>query len=207
VPSNSGALTTDRPSERPRTLRDALRSAHQFDLDELTVRGCLLDDKAPDELFARACRDGLDSLSLHQRRGQLATATGSIAEAVAQVILVELGYEVFFDVTRLGLHGVDLLMLAPDDSVIAFEVKGTLRAGSTPRMTRSALRQLTREWLNSADNLGMLEWSLDADDVWAGVIVLDFAASTWRAALSGDFEAFKPVGSVAQLSAPASHRG
>jgi hypothetical protein len=185
-------------------LRDALRDAYRFELDPLTVQRCLLEGKASDELFVRACREGLRSLPLHQRRGQLATTTGSVAEAVAEVILVELGYAVFFDVTRLGLHGVDLLMLAPDDSAIAFEVKGTLRAGSTPRMARSALRQLSREWLNNADNAGMLEWSLDADDVYAGVIALDFATATWRVALSADFETFRPVGSTAELSAPAS---
>ena len=129
--------------------------------------------------------------------------TGSVAEAVASMVLCARGYELFFDVTRHGLHGVDLLLLAPDQSVVALEVKGTLRHGVTPRMTASALRQMSRSWLNGQDNAGMLEWSLRADDLYAGVMVIDFAASTWRVALSGDFETFEPIESLVELDRPA----
>ena len=122
---------------------------------------------------------------------------------MASIVLRARGYELFFDVTRHGLHGVDLLLLAPDQSVVAFEVKGTLRQGVTPRMTASALRQMSRAWLNGHDNAGMLEWSLRADDLYAGVLVVDFAASTWRVALSGDFETFAPIDSLDDLHRPA----
>jgi hypothetical protein len=118
-----------------------------------------------DALFARAYRDGLDSLPVSQRRGKLATVTGSVAEAVAGIVLDEVGCTTFFDVTEHGLHGVDLLVITPEVSVIAVEVKGTLRIGASPRMTPSARRQLSRAWLNGPDNTGMREWSLVAGDL------------------------------------------
>jgi hypothetical protein len=157
-----------------------------------------------DALFARAYRDGLDSLPVNQRRGRLATVTGSVAEAVAGIVLDKIGCTTFFDVAERGLHGVDLLVITPEASVIAFEVKGTLRVGASPRMTPSARRQLSRAWLNGPGNTGMREWSLVADDLYAGVVVVDFGAATWRGALSHDFETFTPVGSALEFASPAS---
>lgn len=115
-----------------------------------------------------------------------------------------MGCTTFFDVTEHGLHGVDLLVITPEESVIAFEVKGTPRVGASPRITPSARRQLSRTCLNGPDNTGMREWSLVADDLYAGVVVVDFAAATWRGALSHDFETFTPVGSALKFASPAS---
>lgn len=207
---SSDASTTDHHRPSRLTLGAALRAACRFDLRGPVVEICLRrhEDSGEllesDVLFARAYRDGLDSLPVNQRRGKLATVTGLVAEAVAGIVLDEIGCSAFYDVTEHGRHGVDLLAITPQVSVIAFEVKGTLRAGAFPRMTPSARRQLSRAWLNGPENKGMLEWTLEADDLYAGVVVVDFGAGTWRSALSHDFESFSPVASPLELASPAS---
>jgi len=95
-----------------------------------------------------------------------------------------------------------LLFLSPDEAVLALEVKGTLRVGAVPRLTPSRLRQMSREWLNQPDNPAMSEWELEADDLYAGVMVVDLATPAYRVALSEDFEAYVPVIDSAQLAAP-----
>jgi hypothetical protein len=108
---------------------------------------------------------------------------------------------VFWQITQPGIHGVDLLFLSPDEAALALEVKGTLRAGAVPRLTSSRLRQMSREWLNQPDNPAMSDWELEADDLYAGVMVVDLATPEYRLALSGDFESYAPVTDGAQLAA------
>jgi hypothetical protein len=67
------------------------------------------------------------------------------------------GLEVFWHIVEVGIHGVDLLFLTLDESVLALEVKGTLRPGVIPRMTPSRRRQMSREWLNGPDNPAIAE--------------------------------------------------
>src|SRR5687768_5306668 len=83
-------------------------------------------------------------------------------------------------ITEPGVHGVDLLFLSPDEAVLALEVKGTLRAGAVPCLTPSHLRQMSRDWLNQPDNPAMSEWELEADDLCAGVMVVDLTTPTYR---------------------------
>lgn len=45
----------------------------------------------------------------------------------------------------------------------------------------------------------MVEWSLRADDLYAGVMVVDLALAQFRVALSGDFELYAPVTQLKQL--------
>jgi hypothetical protein len=71
---------------------------------------------------------GWSVLPVKQRR-RLAWVTGEVAEAVAEVLLADIGLRVFPQITTPGIHGVDLLLLAPDESVLAVEVKVTLRPG------------------------------------------------------------------------------
>lgn len=47
----------------------------------------------------------------------------------------------------------------------------------------------------------MSDWELEADDLYAGVIVVDLATPACRVALSGDFEAYVSVTDGAQLAA------
>lgn len=177
--------------------RPAVRAAADLRLLREHVEECL--HKDGDTLFRRAWNDGLNALTFDQRRGRLSIDTGFIAESVATLILGDVGLDVFAQITTSGVHGVDLLALAPEGTVLALEVKGTLRAGSIPRFSRGALRQMSIEWLNHPSNPGMAEWGLDALDIYGGVTVIDFARNVWRVALTSDYEGFRPVVDAKQL--------
>jgi hypothetical protein len=58
---------------------------------------------------------------------------------------------------------------------------------------------MSRNWLNQPDNLAMKGWELEADDLYAGVMVVDLATPAHRMALSGDFETCVPIIDAAQL--------
>jgi hypothetical protein len=175
-------------------LRPALRAATSFALGADLIDGCLDDDRDRfDALFRRARTEGLGSIPRGERSGHLWRVVGEVAESVAEIVLADLGYSVFWHIAEPGVHGVDLLLLSPDECVLALEVKGTLRAGAIPRMTPSRLRQMSREWLNQPGNPAMVEWGLQADDLYAGVMVVDLAAPAFRVAMSADFETWAPV--------------
>ena len=180
-------------------LRTALRAATAFSIEESVIASCVDTGREPDAFFARARRDGLAGVDGSQR-GLLATVTGEVAESVAELLLAEFGYSVFWQITAPGMRGVDLLLLTPDELVLALEVKGTLRPGSIPRLTPSRLRQMSRDWLSDAANPGMVDWSLTADDLYAGVIVVDLARAEFRLALSHDFDTYKPVVDLGDLA-------
>jgi hypothetical protein len=124
-----------------------------------------------------------------------------VAESVGEIVLDELDYRVFWHITEPGAHGVDLLLVSPDERVLALEIKGTLRPNAIPRLTPSRLRQMSREWLNTPDNPAMADWELEADDLYAGVMVVDLATPAFRVALSENFETYVPVVDPTQLSA------
>jgi hypothetical protein len=180
-------------------LRAALRNATAFLITTSLIDGCIDLEADADALFARARRHGLASIDSSQRH-QLSRVTGEVAESVAELLLDGLGYTIFWQVTTPGVRGVDLLLLAPDERVLALEVKGTLRPGTIPGMTPSRLRQMSRTWLSDPANPGMAEWSLNADDLYAGVMVVDLVRSEYRLALSGDFERYAPVIRLGELS-------
>lgn len=183
-------------------LRRALRAATAFPLNARTIDQCLDENRdAADTLFRRARERGLSSIASSERSGHLWRVVGEVAESVAEIVLDDVGYSVFWHVAAPGIHGVDLLLLSPDESVLALEVKGTLRPAAIPRLTPSRLRQMSREWLNEADNPAMAEWSLEADDLYAAVMIVDLATPAWRIALSADFENYTPVTERVQLAA------
>src|SRR4051812_534092 len=98
----------------PLPLRRALRAAPPYPLDEETIDSCL-DGKRErfDTLFRRARTAGLSSLKRSERSGHLWRVVGEMAESVAEIVLDELGYTVFWHITESGVHGVDLLFLSP----------------------------------------------------------------------------------------------
>jgi hypothetical protein len=155
--------------------------------------------KPADALFERARIRGLNSIDRSQRSGHLAQVIGEVAESVAEIVLDEQGYNLFWQITTPGIHGVDLLFVSPDESVLALEVKGTLRPDTIPRLTPSRLRQMSRGWLNDPANPAMAEWSLEADDLYAGIMLVDLATPLYRLALSSDFERYTPVTDSAEL--------
>lgn len=181
------------------TARAALREASAFEISKRIVCGCVKPSKPADALFEQARIHGLSSIEPRQRSGHLARVIGEVAESVAEIVLDEQGYNVFWQITTPGIHGVDLLFLAPDESVLALEVKGTLRPGTIPRLTPSRLSQMSRDWLNDPANPAIAEWSLQADYLYAGVMLVDLASPQYRIALSGNFEHYTPVTDLAEL--------
>ena len=138
-----------------------------------------------DEVFRRAIAVGLDGLPLAERRGHLPAVTGKVAEAVATRILDEHGFSLFSQLIEDGAHGVDLMFLTPAGNVLVLEVKGTLREGTIPRLGRSRLKQMSAAWLDGA-NAPMLEWGLQAADVYGAVMVVDLVARHARVAVTKD---------------------
>ncbi len=63
---------------------------------------------------------------------------------------------------------------------------------------------MSRAWLNGPDNPGMTEWEFEADDLCAGVMVIDLALDLARIAVSGDFESYLPVRDLSELQGLAS---
>jgi hypothetical protein len=179
------------------SLRVALRGAAALSFPAEWVAESLLDG-LPEELLLRAHVDGLDHLTLAERRGHLPGVIGAVAEAIAARVLVEEGLSLIAQLTGFGVHGVDLLLLTPSSNVLALEVKGTLRRGTLPRLRRGRLDQMSAEWLDTA-NATMAEWDLEAADVFAGVGVVDLAANLFRLAVSSDYGDYRPVCEVASL--------
>ncbi len=54
-------------------------------------------------------------------------------------------------------------------------------------------------WIDKTDNPGMADLGLASSDVYGGVVVVNFADLTWRAALTRDFLVFEPVSRLSQL--------
>jgi len=59
---------------------------------------------------------------------------------------------------------------------------------------------MSREWLNDVRNPAMADWSLEAADLYAAVMVIDLALARFRLALGGDFELYVPANSLEQLA-------
>jgi hypothetical protein len=182
------------------SARSSLRAASPFPISKRVVRGCVKPSKPADALFEQARLHGLGSIERSQRSGHLARVIGEVAESVAEIVLAEQDYNLFWQIATPGIHGVDLLFLSPDESVLALEVKGTLRRGTIPRLTPSRLRQMSREWLNDPANPAMAEWALQADDLYAGVMLVDLASPLYRLALSSNFEHYTAVTDLAELA-------
>jgi hypothetical protein len=188
-------------------LGAAMRGAAPVPLERELVASCLLRHRETgqllprEQLFVRAWEGSLDALSIEERRGGLSGVTGHVAESVVELMLVELGYQPIWHFAGTGEHGVDVLLLFPDIvSVLAVEVKGTLRAGRWPRFSKRDVEQMSSDWLNKADNPGMANWELRAQDVYGAVFSLNFAEMAMRGAFTDDFAAFRPVGSLGDLA-------
>jgi hypothetical protein len=79
-------------------------------------------------------------------------------------------------------------------------VKGTLRRGRWPPPSSRSLRQMSAEWLDKADNPGMGEWALRSEDVFGGIMVVNFADIAFKVALTNDFARWWPVRSLDELA-------
>jgi len=176
-----------------------LGQAAAFHVDTSAVQACLDVSAVPDALFARGWRTGPAALTRSERR-TVAGVTGHVAESVTEALLDHLGWHALWHFTGPGRHGVDLVFLAPNDVVVAIEVKGTLVRGRIPRLSSRELAQMSAAWIDKADNPGMAELGLQSGDVYGGVVVVNFADMIWRTALTAEFVTLRPVMSTTQLT-------
>jgi hypothetical protein len=178
----------------------ALREAAALVLARAVVADCL-DLKQPvDQRFHRAWTASLESLPRAERGGALAGVTGHVAESVAAVLLVDQGNELLWQFTGPGRHGVDLVVLTPDERVVGIEVKATLRPGHVPQMSRRAVAQMSAAWIDKVDNPGMASLQLTSADVYGAVIAINFVDMTIRAATTEDFMDFVPSRDLGALA-------
>ena len=200
---DGGSLLVDvfnNPPGETRAMRmSVMRQAATFPIDAADVSGCLDPASATDSLFARAWRSGPASLTRGEKCA-IAGVTGHVAESVTEVLLDRLEWRVLWHFTGPGRHGVDLTFLAPDDKIVAVEVKGTLVAGRIPRLSRREVTQMSATWVDKADNPGMAERGLQSADIYGAVVGINFADMTWRIALTRDFSELSAVIQVEQLT-------
>ena len=181
-------------------LPEALRSAQAIPLERDLVASCLDPRKELDRRFARASAQTPAALHPAERRGALAGITGHVAESVVEIVLEGHGWSPMWHFTGPGRHGIDLLFLDPGaERLFAVEVKATLRARRWPRLRSSELRQMGLAWLDKADNPGMVDWALSSADVYGAVVLVNFHDSAFKAALTGDFDAWLPITDRRQL--------
>ena len=182
-----------------RSPRATLQQAFPFGLNDEMVTGCLDPTSECDGIFSRAWREGPAVLS-GVERCRIAGTTGHIAESIVELVLDEMGWHVLWHFAGPGRHGVDVVFLSPDDKVVAIEVKGTLVSGRIPRFSRREVEQMSAAWLDKADNPGMRELGVESNDIYGGVVVVNFTDLVWRVMLTRDFDAFRPVRSPVDLT-------
>jgi hypothetical protein len=181
-------------------INAALRRAPAIGFEQSVVDGCLDLRDATDARFHTAWSQSLDAVDRRERGGALAGVTGHVAESVVELLLADVGCHPVWHFTGPGRHGVDLLMLSPAaDHVLAIEVKGTLRTGRMPRLSRRATLQMSAAWVDKRDNPGMAEWDLQSADVYGVVIAVNFADMAVRAIVSHDFVGWRSVATLIDL--------
>ena len=188
------------------TYATAVGRAEALDLDPQTILSCVVPnpddvrhaddrfnlDPATEALFERAFRTSIRSLS-RRDKAVIAPITGHVAESLAAVLLDDWGYAIVWQLEAGGRHGVDLIVMAPDDGrLLAVEVKGTLIGGRWPRMSRRALVQMSQEWIDKPDNPGMRDWDLGSGDVYGLIVLVNLADRRLKAVFTEDFVSFVP---------------
>lgn len=183
--------------------RVSLRSAVPIQIEADVVRSCIDLEDERDRRFHDAWQAPRGGATALPRGGSLPGVIGHIAESVLEVMLAERGYVPVADHPGPGRHGVDLVMMhLASELVFAIEVKGTLRAGHIPRLTRGELMQMSCPWIDKPDNPTMEGVGLASADVYGGFAALNLAEMTLRIGLSADFASFRPVRAEAGLVDP-----
>jgi hypothetical protein len=178
------------------SLPEALRSARALPLGRDLTSDLTLNDELG-RRFARAGVGSLAALSPEERRGGLAGVTGHIGESVVAIALGAHGWSPVWHFEGPGRHGVDLLLLGPGaERLFAVEVKATLRPRYWPRVPRQLDMPV---WLDKADNPGMEDWEITAEDVFGAVVLVNFHDWAFKAALTADFATWLGVIDSQQL--------
>ena len=198
-------------TQTPRAaLLAALKRAYPLDLDWDTIASCL---HATPDLVANPARLAevetvIEATAFkgeplpYQQRAAALPVLGNLAEAVVESLLVDFGWQPVYDDTA-GIsygHGVDLVMMDPVlERLVTIEVKSTIQRQRWPRLARGLGEQLTPEWLERSDNVGMREWGLGAADVYLMVAQVHWSRRAWRACLAADPDRPQPVTGAGQL--------
>ena len=178
----------------------AFRQALPIPLQPSLVDACLDPRDRRDDEFRSFWRQAMAGEHSPRLPGSLSPTTGHIAESVTSAALVDLGFELIWQLTGPGAHGVDLIMLDPSGStVVAWEVKGTLRRTGLPRLSGKDRRQMGEDWLDKTDNPGMAEWGLQAGDLLGGIALVRFAQMELRLAVTADYLELLPVCDLDEL--------
>ena len=193
------------------SLLSALRSAGRFEISEQNLLDCL-DSAAThvtdpsrvanlEQIVRAAIVEGVP-LPARARPAAL-PILGSIAEAVIEVTLADLGWQPVYDddAGESYGHGVDLLMLEPQlERLFAIEVKSTIQARRWPRLSRAPVGQMSSAWLDKSDNYGMRSWEVESADVYAMVAQVHLVRRIWRACVVADSVRAVPVARLDELS-------
>jgi hypothetical protein len=181
-------------------MKRARDETGSFRIQRDVVLGCVNEKEPADRLFHKACAESLKVLT-RREKAAVAPVTGHVAESVVQLVLQDdYGYNVVWLLDGPGTRGVDLIVLSPaGDKVIAVEVKGTLRPNHWPKVSGRLLKQMTAEWLDKPDNPGMVEWGFTSEDLYGGLIQVNFAEMAFRAAFTADFHTWTRVTARDQL--------
>lgn len=181
------------------TPRAALREAFAFAIPKTVVRGCVEPSKSADALFERARIHGLDSIDRRHRSGHLARVIGEVAESVAEIILDEQDYNLLWQITTPA--STASTCSSSHQTTASWPSRSKERCSPARfHASPSRLRQMSRAWLNDPANPAMAEWSLQAEDLYAGIMLVDLATPRYRLALSGDFAHYTPVAALADLA-------
>lgn len=165
----------------------------------LPVEAAVVRRAAHHPLFIRVLDESLASLS-RAEKACLAPIIGEVAEDLVPLLLEPFGFIMFADSPGRGRHGVDLQFLSPEGTrAVAAEVKGTMRPGHWPWLGRGAPTQMSAAWLDKPDNLGMASWGLTSEDIYAAIVLINFADLACKVLASGDLTTYKPVTSEDQL--------
>lgn len=194
-------------------MRDALRQATPFDLDQDLVTdhhfaafgrdGVARDQPTRAETqFLHAATHGLATIARSERDPALNATTGHIAESIAATLLAESGWTIIDQQTGdvSAGHGIDLAALAPDaESVFVVEIKGSLSAARWPHLSHREITQFSPAWLDKSDQPGMASLGLEAADVYGLVVAIQFGRGQWRAASTSNFTAALPIRDLGEL--------
>jgi Holliday junction resolvase-like predicted endonuclease len=176
-----------------------LRPATAFPLENAVVRSCLDRSEPKDEQFFQ-CWKTIRAGTVQRIPNALAIVTGHVAESAVAVLLEERGLIPIAHQVGPGTHGVDLIVFDPvEEAAIAVEVKGTLRAGRLPWLTRREKTQMSREWLDQKDNPTMAEFEFSSEQIYGAVVAVNLSEMVYRAVLTQDFVEYKPVVEASQI--------
>lgn len=86
-----------------------------------------------------------------------------------------------------------------EQRLIAVEVKATFRSGRWPGLFSGIPAQMATDWLDKPDNSALADWQLASNDLYGGLVAINFRDLGYRAALTRDFNSWHPVEMGEQL--------